>query len=101
MIVLKYKFVRCRVKNIELTLFIYSMKNLAINGGSKTVERDFEWPLFDETDVNLVADIVKSGKWGNPDCGGEVPNLKKNLLLIAGPNMPLPVSMVLLHSVWR
>jgi dTDP-4-amino-4,6-dideoxygalactose transaminase len=48
------------------------MKNLAINGGAKTVERDFKWPLYDETDVNMVADIVRSGQWGNPDCGGEV-----------------------------
>ena len=48
------------------------MKNLAINGGPKTVERDFAWPVYDETDVNMVADIVRSGKWGNPDCGGEV-----------------------------
>ncbi|HEY5511849.1 MAG TPA: DegT/DnrJ/EryC1/StrS family aminotransferase [Prolixibacteraceae bacterium] len=48
------------------------MKNLAINGGPKTVDRDFNWPLHDESDVNRVAEIVRSGNWGNPDCGGEV-----------------------------
>jgi len=47
-------------------------EELAINGGPKTVERDYAWPLYDETDVNCVAEIVRSGKWGNPDCGGEV-----------------------------
>ena len=43
-------------------------KNLAINGGPKTIDRDFPWPIFDETAVNAVADVVRSGKWGNPDC---------------------------------
>ena len=59
-------------------------KNLAIYGGPKTVERDFEWPLFDETDVNLVADIVRSGKWGNPDCGGEVALFEKEFAVFCG-----------------
>ncbi|MCE5346485.1 MAG: DegT/DnrJ/EryC1/StrS family aminotransferase [Bacteroidales bacterium] len=43
-------------------------KNLAINGGPKTIDRNFPWPVFDETDVNAVADVVRSGQWGNPDC---------------------------------
>ncbi len=60
------------------------MKNLAIYGGPKTVERDFEWPLFDETDVAIVADIVRSGKWGNPDCGGEVALFEKEFAAFCG-----------------
>jgi dTDP-4-amino-4,6-dideoxygalactose transaminase len=44
-------------------------QNLAINGGQKTIDKIFPWPIFDETEVNTVADIVRSGKWGNPDCG--------------------------------
>jgi dTDP-4-amino-4,6-dideoxygalactose transaminase len=61
------------------------MKNsLAINGGQKTVERDFNWPLFDETDVDCVADIVRSGKWGNPDCGGEVALFEKEFAAFCG-----------------
>jgi dTDP-4-amino-4,6-dideoxygalactose transaminase len=28
----------------------------------------FSWPQFDETEVQAVADVVRSGKWGNPDC---------------------------------
>lgn len=47
-------------------------EQLAINGGPKTITKHFDWPLFDETDVNVVAEIVQSGKWGNPDCGDAV-----------------------------
>lgn len=47
-------------------------EQLAINGGPKTITKNFNWPLFDETDVNVVAEIVQSGKWGNPDCGDAV-----------------------------
>lgn len=57
---------------------------LAINGGPKTVERDFEWPLFDDREVNAVADIVRSGKWGNPDCGGEVASFEKEFAAFCG-----------------
>lgn len=44
-------------------------KNLAINGGTKTIEKNFDWPVFDESEVNAVAEVVRSGRWGNPDCG--------------------------------
>jgi dTDP-4-amino-4,6-dideoxygalactose transaminase len=47
-------------------------EDLAINGGPRTVDHDFAWPVYDDTDINGVAEIVRSGKWGNPDCGGEV-----------------------------
>jgi dTDP-4-amino-4,6-dideoxygalactose transaminase len=50
---------------------------LAINGGPKTVEKDYAWPIYDESDINGVAEIVRSGKWGNPDCGGEVAEFEK------------------------
>lgn len=60
------------------------MKNLAINGGSKTVEREFIWPLYDESEVECVADIVRSGKWGNPDCGGEVAVFEKEFAAFCG-----------------
>ena len=60
------------------------MNNLAINGGAKTVDRDFNWPLFDESDVNCVAEIVRSGKWGNPDCGGEVALFEKEFAAFCG-----------------
>ena len=47
-------------------------EQLAINGGPKTTDKDFNWPVYDETDVRMVAEIVRSGKWGNPDCGDAV-----------------------------
>jgi len=58
--------------------------SLAINGGPKTVETDFSWPIYDETDVNYVADIVRSGRWGNPDCGGEVAILEQEFAAFCG-----------------
>lgn len=60
------------------------MNNLAINGGAKTVEREFKWPLYDETDVQMVADVVRSGQWGNPDCGGEVEKFEQEYASFCG-----------------
>jgi dTDP-4-amino-4,6-dideoxygalactose transaminase len=61
------------------------MKNdLAINGGSKTINRDFGWPLFDETEINAVADVVRSGKWGNPDCGDMVKEFEDEFAAFCG-----------------
>lgn len=47
-------------------------EQLAINGGDRVVKRSFQWPVFDEQEVQAVADIVRSGQWGNPDCDGAV-----------------------------
>lgn len=47
-------------------------EQLAINGGDRVVKRSFQWPIFDEQEVQTVADIVRSGQWGNPDCDGAV-----------------------------
>lgn len=60
------------------------MKNLAINGGKKTIDKVFPWPLFDETDVNAVAKIVESGQWGNPDCGDVVEEFEKEFAKFCG-----------------
>jgi dTDP-4-amino-4,6-dideoxygalactose transaminase len=59
-------------------------KDLAINGGSKTIEKDFPWPLFDETEINAVADVVRSGKWGNPDCGDMVKEFEDEFAAFCG-----------------
>jgi dTDP-4-amino-4,6-dideoxygalactose transaminase len=49
------------------------MKNqLALYGGSKTVQKNFVWPVFDNNDVQAVTQVVLSGQWGNPDCKGLV-----------------------------
>jgi dTDP-4-amino-4,6-dideoxygalactose transaminase len=59
-------------------------KELAINGGSKTIDKNFEWPVFDETEVNAVADVVRSGKWGNPDCGDLVMEFENEFAAFCG-----------------
>ena len=46
--------------------------DLAINGGPKTLDKVFPWPVFDEREVEVLADTVRSGAWGNPNCDGEV-----------------------------
>ena len=39
--------------------------NLAINGGARVRTRPFPaWPVWDESDVQALADTVRSGKWG-------------------------------------
>lgn len=52
------------------------MEKLAINGGSPVRTKAWtQWPVFDESDVQAVADVVRSGKWGT---GGEnVPRFER------------------------
>ena len=59
-------------------------QNLAINGGPKSIDKNFEWPVFDESDVDVVAEIVRSGKWGNPDCGDVVEAFEKEFAAFCG-----------------
>jgi dTDP-4-amino-4,6-dideoxygalactose transaminase len=59
-------------------------QNLAINGGPKTIDKNFSWPVFDETDINSVADVVRSGKWGNPDCGDLVKSFEEEFASFCG-----------------
>ncbi|MBP6963780.1 MAG: DegT/DnrJ/EryC1/StrS family aminotransferase [Armatimonadetes bacterium] len=41
------------------------MAQLAINGGEKTRAKPFPgWPVFDDTEVKAVGDVVRSGNWG-------------------------------------
>jgi dTDP-4-amino-4,6-dideoxygalactose transaminase len=59
-------------------------QDLAINGGSKTIDKNFEWPVFDETEINAVAEVVRSGKWGNPDCGDIVKSFEDDFAAFCG-----------------
>ncbi|MCX6222661.1 MAG: DegT/DnrJ/EryC1/StrS family aminotransferase [Bacteroidia bacterium] len=59
-------------------------QNLAINGGPKTIDKNFAWPIYDETDVDAVAEIIRSGKWGNPDCGDAVEAFEKEFASFCG-----------------
>jgi dTDP-4-amino-4,6-dideoxygalactose transaminase len=45
-------------------------QKLAIHGGEKTVTKTFPWPVFDETDIQAVAGVLRSGQWGDPDVSG-------------------------------
>ncbi len=57
---------------------------LAFYGGSKTIDKQFPWPIFDETEVNAVADIVRSGAWANPNCDGLVAEFEKDFAAYCG-----------------
>lgn len=47
------------------------MANLAVNGGPKLRTTPFQsWPIVEERDVQAVADVVRSGKWGRLSGGG-------------------------------
>ena len=58
--------------------------SLAVNGGQKTIDKNFNWPLFDESEVNTVAEVVRSGKWGNPDCGDLVKSFEDEFAAFCG-----------------
>ena len=57
---------------------------LAINGGGKTVKKTFPWPVFDDSDVEAVTAITKSGEWANPDCKGYVEKFEKEFADFCG-----------------
>ena len=59
-------------------------ENLAINGGTKTVTKNFPWPVFDESDVDAVTQVARSGQWGNPDCRGLVEKFEMEFAAYCG-----------------
>lgn len=59
-------------------------KDLAINGGPKTINKEFPWPIYDDSDINAVAEVVRSGKWGNPDCEDLVKNFEEEFAAFCG-----------------
>jgi dTDP-4-amino-4,6-dideoxygalactose transaminase len=60
------------------------MKTEIVNETNKTVTKTFRWPVFDETDVSEVANVARSGAWGNPDCGGLVEKFEKEFAAYCG-----------------
>jgi len=64
-------------------------EELAIRGGLKTVDKQFDWPVFDDTDVNAVLEVVKSGAWGNPDCAGLVESFENEFAKYCGSEFAL------------
>ena len=62
-----------------------NIKNLPpVEITEKTVKKSFTWPIFDETEVEAVAEVVRSGKWGNPDCGDLVEEFEKEFAAYCG-----------------
>jgi dTDP-4-amino-4,6-dideoxygalactose transaminase len=59
-------------------------QHLAIHGGPKTIDKSFNWPIYDNEEVNAVAEIIRSGKWGNPDCGDLVEVFEKEFAAYCG-----------------
>jgi len=59
-------------------------EDLALYGGPKTIDKIFPWPIFDENEVNAVAEIVKSGVWANPNCDGLVAEFEKEFAEYCG-----------------
>ncbi|TDE12784.1 DegT/DnrJ/EryC1/StrS family aminotransferase [Dyadobacter psychrotolerans] len=59
-------------------------EHLAINGGDKSITKNFPWPIYDEQEVEAVAAIVRSGKWGNPDCGDAVEKFESEFAAFCG-----------------
>ena len=61
------------------------MKNdLAINGGPKTITKNFDWPIFDDKEIKAISEITESGNWGNPDCAGIVEEFEKDFATYCG-----------------
>ena len=61
-----------------------SKNQLAFYGGNKTVNKQFPWPIYDEAEVNAVAEVVKSGAWANPNCDGQVAEFEKEFAAYCG-----------------
>lgn len=59
-------------------------EKLAINGGPKTVNTIFPWPVFDQKDIDELTDTVKSGKWGDPDCSDIVAEFEQEFADFCG-----------------
>ena len=57
---------------------------LAINGGPKTIDKTFPWPIFNFAEVAAVTNVVTSGEWGNPDCTGMVESFEKKFASYCG-----------------
>ena len=59
-------------------------EELAIYGGPKTVDTDYPRPVCDQTDIDEITNVVKSGSWGNPDCGETVEMFEKEFADFCG-----------------
>ncbi|GAB3898974.1 DegT/DnrJ/EryC1/StrS family aminotransferase [Larkinella knui] len=61
-----------------------TLETLAIDGGEKTVQTTFPWPIYDENEVQAVAEVIRSGRWANPDCGEAVAAFEQEFAAYCG-----------------
>jgi dTDP-4-amino-4,6-dideoxygalactose transaminase len=59
-------------------------QKLAIHGGEKTVTKTFPWPVYDDSDVRAVADVLRSGQWGDADVSGPVARFEREFAAYCG-----------------
>ncbi len=79
-----YTFSIITVIGLHQHLNMKRKNELALFGGHKTNEKHFPWPIYDEEEVNAVAEIVKSGVWANPNCDGLVAEFEKEFAAYCG-----------------
>lgn len=61
-----------------------NVKDLAINGGERTVTKTFQWPVYDNNDIEAVTAVARSGEWANPDCKGHVEKFEREFADFCG-----------------
>ncbi|OGD21399.1 MAG: aminotransferase DegT [Candidatus Aminicenantes bacterium RBG_16_63_16] len=59
-------------------------QKLAIHGGEKTVKKTFPWPVFDDGDVKAVADVIRSGQWGDSEVSALVARFEREFAAYCG-----------------
>ena len=69
------------------------MSELAILGGSKSRTEAYpEWPVWDERDVQAVAEVIRSGRWGGfPYPGPKTAELAKKFSEMQGGGSAVPM----------
>jgi dTDP-4-amino-4,6-dideoxygalactose transaminase len=69
------------------------MSELAILGGTKTRTEPYPvWPVWDQRDVDAVAEVIKSGRWGGfPYPGPKTAELAKNFAEMQGGGYAVPM----------
>ena len=69
------------------------MSELAILGGPKTRTEAYPaWPVWDERDVQAVAEVVRSGRWGGyPYPGPKTAELAKKFSELQGGGYAVPM----------
>jgi L-glutamine:2-deoxy-scyllo-inosose/3-amino-2,3-dideoxy-scyllo-inosose aminotransferase len=70
------------------------MSELAILGGPKTRTEAYpEWPVWDQRDIDIVTEVIKSGRWGGyPYPGPKTAELAKKFAELQGGGYAVPMA---------